>query len=119
MTSTTATAGTRPRLRLTRRGRMLRSAVLALVLFVAVLLAAVAWGSDVVATSDGGQPVPVRTVTVQPARHCGTSRPTAVSVVIPATWCPGSRTSTPCPTPEACKSARAWRCRSRSERTAV
>jgi LysM repeat protein len=68
MTSTTAAAGTRSRLRLTRRGRMLRSAVLALLLVVALLLAAVAWGSDVVATSGGGQPVPVRTVTVQPGQ---------------------------------------------------
>jgi LysM repeat protein len=68
-TATAATAaGTRPRLRLTRRGRMLRSALLMFVLVVAVLVAAVAWGSDVVATSGGGQPVPVRTVTVQPGQ---------------------------------------------------
>ena len=54
--------------RLTRRGRVLRSLVLAPVLVAAVLVAVVAWGADVVASSGGGKPVPVRTVTVQPGQ---------------------------------------------------
>lgn len=61
----------RPRVpapRLTRRGRALRSVLLGLVLVTAVLVAAVAWGPGVVATSGSGQPVPVRTVTVQPGQ---------------------------------------------------
>ena len=57
-----------PATRLTRRGRMLRSLVLGLVLVTALLVAAVAWGPSVVATSGGGDPVPVRTVTVQPGQ---------------------------------------------------
>jgi len=54
--------------RLTRRGRMLRSLVLAVVVLTAVLAAAVVWGPSVVATSGTGEPVPVRTVTVQPGQ---------------------------------------------------
>jgi LysM repeat protein len=54
--------------RLTRRGRRLRSFVLGLVLVTALLVTAVAWGPSVVATAGAGQPVPVRTVTVQPGQ---------------------------------------------------
>lgn len=57
-----------PAARLTRRGRALRSLLLGLVLVAAVLVAAVAWGPGVVATAGGSQPVPVRTVTVQPGQ---------------------------------------------------
>jgi len=57
-----------PPVRLTRRGRVLRSVVVGLVLVAAVLVAAVAWGPSVVATAGGGEPVPVRTVTVQPGQ---------------------------------------------------
>jgi nucleoid-associated protein YgaU len=57
-----------PAARLTRRGRVLRSLLLGLVLVTAVLVAAVAWGPGVVATSGDGQPVPVNTVTVQPGQ---------------------------------------------------
>jgi len=68
-TSTTVpTRSRRPRLRLTRRGRMLRALVLGLVLVAALLAGMVVWGADVVATSGGGQPVPARTVTVQPGQ---------------------------------------------------
>ena len=62
------TAGRSTAVRLTRRGRVLRSLVLAPVLVAAVLVAVVAWGADVVASSGGGKPVPVRTVTVQPGQ---------------------------------------------------
>ena len=57
-----------PAARLTRRGRVLRSLLLGLLLVTAVMVAVVAWGSGVVATSGGGRPVPVRTVTVQPGQ---------------------------------------------------
>ena len=57
-----------PPARLTRRGRVLRSVVVGMVLVAAVLVAAVAWGPSVVATAGGGEPVPVRTVTVQPGQ---------------------------------------------------
>jgi nucleoid-associated protein YgaU len=63
-----ATQPTVRAVRLTRRGRMLRSIVLGLVLVAAVLVAAVAWGPGVVASSGSGEPVPVRTVTVQPGQ---------------------------------------------------
>lgn len=51
-------------LRLTRRGRLL----LTLVLLIGMLALAVAWGPSVVATDGAGEPVPVRTVTVQPGQ---------------------------------------------------
>ena len=55
-------AATAPQLRLTRRGRLL----MFMLLLVAALAAAVALGPSVVATSEPGEPVPVRTVVVQP-----------------------------------------------------
>ncbi len=57
-----------PPARLTRRGRVLRSVVVGLVVVAAVLVAAVAWGPSVVATARAGEPVPVRTMTVQPGQ---------------------------------------------------
>ncbi len=64
-----ATGSTRrPRVRLTRRGRVLRSVLLAVLVLTAVLAAVVLWGPSVVATSGAGEPVPVRTVTVQPGQ---------------------------------------------------
>ncbi len=54
--------------RLTRRGRLLRSVLLAVALLVVLLVALVAWGPGVVATSGGGTPDQVRTVTVQPGQ---------------------------------------------------
>lgn len=57
-----------PAVRLTRRGRALRSLVLGLVLLAAVLVATVVWVPSVVATSSSGHPVPVQTVTVQPGQ---------------------------------------------------
>ena len=67
--SPTATRSSRrPAVRLTRRGRMLRSVLLAVLVLAAVLAAAVMWGPSVVATSGAGEPVPVRTVTVQPGQ---------------------------------------------------
>ncbi len=66
--STARTSATRRSVRLTRRGRVLRSLLLGLVVVTAVLVAAVAWGPGVVATSGAGEPVPVRTITVQPGQ---------------------------------------------------
>ena len=58
-------AGTRSasaQMRLTRRGRLLVFAIL----LAAVLAVVVSLGPAVVATSDAGEPAPVRTVVVQP-----------------------------------------------------
>ncbi len=54
----------RPTVRLTRRGRL----VLFLTVLAAVLAATVAVGPAVVATAGAGEPVDVRTVTVQPGQ---------------------------------------------------
>ena len=51
-----------PAVRLTRRGRL----VVFVLLLAAALAAVVALGPSVVATSESGDPVPVRTVVVQP-----------------------------------------------------
>jgi len=69
MTTLTLSAAAAPRsrpgataVRLTRRGRL---AVFA-ALLATLLTVLVAWGPGVVATSEAGEPVPVRTVVVQP-----------------------------------------------------
>jgi LysM repeat protein len=54
--------------RLTRRGRLAVSLTVLLAGVALVLAAAVALGASVVATDGGGEPVPVRTVTVQPGQ---------------------------------------------------
>jgi len=56
------TASRAAELRLTRRGRLLAFAVL----LAALLAAIVALGPSVIASSEAGDPVPVRTVVVQP-----------------------------------------------------
>lgn len=58
----TARATAAPSLRLTRRGRL----VVFLGGLALALSAFIAWGPSVVATSEKGEPVPVRVVTVEP-----------------------------------------------------
>lgn len=59
--STTRVAAA-PSLRMTRRGRL----VVFLGSLALLLTAAIAWGPSVVATSEKGEPTPVRVVTVEP-----------------------------------------------------
>jgi LysM repeat protein len=54
--------------RLTRRGRLAVSLIALLASVTVVLAAAVALGPSVIATDGVGEPVPVRTVTVQPGQ---------------------------------------------------